>query len=426
MYRIILCSMVLFCGLVFAQKEKVDDEISSVQRARYYQDFLNFGSDQKGLTRLDVFISVPYKEMQFVVSNDGLVSNYQISVSIFDENKEKLISEKSWNEKVKSPGFENTLSRNNSNISLRSFYIAPGKYTIRTEFEDKETRNPISSESKYIVRDMSGDEVCSDIMLISSMSSAGSSNRIIPNITRNVYSQKSGIPFFYEVYAKKDTVITITYKVIDESKKILYTESISKKLDSGKTQIFHSIKDSSFSLGKYLIEVDVKDKNQKLLATTMKMFYSRWSGVPENIKDLDKAIAQLVYIATDKEMKALKEAPTKEAKLNLYLDFWKKRDPVPSTEENEVFDEYYRRINYANEHFTSYMEGWRCDRGMVSIILGQPNNIERHPFEYDSKPYEIWEYYNLNRHFIFMDETGFGDYRLVTPLTGDDLRYRNR
>ncbi len=61
---------------------------------------------------------------------------------------------------------------------------------------------------------------------------------------------------------------------------------------------------------------------------------------------------------------------------------------------------------------------------MVFIILGSPDNIDRHPFEYDSKPYEVWQYYDLNHSFVFVDETGFGDYRLTTPLYGDLFRYR--
>ena len=35
------------------------------------------------------------------------------------------------------------------------------------------------------------------------------------------------------------------------------------------------------------------------------------------------------------------------------------------------------------------------------------------------------EYYELNKRFVFLDDTGFGDYRLITPLYGDDYRYRN-
>lgn len=61
--------------------------------------------------------------------------------------------------------------------------------------------------------------------------------------------------------------------------------------------------------------------------------------------------------------------------------------------------------------------------GMVYVTLGSPNNVERHPFEYDSKPYEVWDYYDINRRFVFVDQTGFGDYRLVTPFFGE-YRYR--
>jgi hypothetical protein len=81
-------------------------------------------------------------------------------------------------------------------------------------------------------------------------------------------------------------------------------------------------------------------------------------------------------------------------------------------------------VKFTNDNFSSYREGWKSDRGMVFIILGPPNNIDRHPFEYYSKPYEVWEYYTINRRFVFVDETGFGDYRLTTPLTGDLFRYR--
>ena len=54
--------------------------------------------------------------------------------------------------------------------------------------------------------------------------------------------------------------------------------------------------------------------------------------------------------------------------------------------------------------------------GYVYIMYGEPSSIERHPFEMDTKPYEIWTYYELNKQFIFVDDTGFGDYRLRNPM----------
>ena len=55
--------------------------------------------------------------------------------------------------------------------------------------------------------------------------------------------------------------------------------------------------------------------------------------------------------------------------------------------------------------------------GMIYILFGPPTSVDRHPFEVDSKPYEVWNYYQINKQFVFLDESGFGDYRLITPLS---------
>jgi GWxTD domain-containing protein len=215
------------------------------------------------------------------------------------------------------------------------------------------------------------------------------------------------------------------FDVLEGEKKLMYSDSLSRFIDSGKTQMFRTINLKGLGLGTYFVGVTLKDTNNKILATTVKSFNSRWAGVPSAINDLDKAIAQLVYIASSTEKDYIESAPSKEEKIKRYLEFWKKKNPNPNEEDNRVFDEYYRRINFANDNFTSYnIEGWKTDRGMIYITLGPPNNIDRHPFEIDSKPYEVWEYYEMNQQFVFVDETGFGDYRLITPIYGDMYRYR--
>ncbi len=34
-------------------------------------------------------------------------------------------------------------------------------------------------------------------------------------------------------------------------------------------------------------------------------------------------------------------------------------------------------MNDANAHFSSYLEGWKTDRGMIYLIYGSPNTIYR-------------------------------------------------
>jgi hypothetical protein len=78
-------------------------------------------------------------------------------------------------------------------------------------------------------------------------------------------------------------------------------------------------------------------------------------------------------------------------------------------------DEYYLRVEYANENFSTNRDGWETDRGRIYVLYGEPTDIERHPFEINSKPYEVWYYDHLNRRFVFVDYTGFGDYELTWP-----------
>ncbi|MFH0867455.1 MAG: GWxTD domain-containing protein [Bacteroidota bacterium] len=43
----------------------------------------------------------------------------------------------------------------------------------------------------------------------------------------------------------------------------------------------------------------------------------------------------------------------------------------------EMIKLYYNRVQCANRYFTSYLEGWKTDRGLIYIIYGMPNIVYR-------------------------------------------------
>ncbi|MCK7516756.1 MAG: hypothetical protein MZV64_03040 [Ignavibacteriales bacterium] len=152
------------------------------------------------------------------------------------------------------------------------------------------------------------------MMLISKQTVVEGSNKIIPNVSRNVAAKKDGIPFFFEVYSSIPREIKIEYSVLDNGKEKFYKEEITKQIDSGRTQIFHNIKDVDLGLGNYVLTADVKDDKNDLAVSTIKNFVSRWMGVPSSIRDLDKAVAQMVYIATSSELDEINNAKVKGRK----------------------------------------------------------------------------------------------------------------
>ena len=51
---------------------------------------------------------------------------------------------------------------------------------------------------------------------------------------------------------------------------------------------------------------------------------------------------------------------------------------------------YYSRVEFANKLFTCHLEGWKTDRGLISIIFGPPNYIS------NNKNMEVWNYGDEN------------------------------
>jgi GWxTD domain-containing protein len=47
---------------------------------------------------------------------------------------------------------------------------------------------------------------------------------------------------------------------------------------------------------------------------------------------------------------------------------------------------YFKRVESANQLFTSYKEGWKTDRGMIYIIFGMPDEV------YAFTDREVWTY----------------------------------
>lgn len=175
------------------------------------------------------------------------------------------------------------------------------------------------------------------------------------------------------------------------------------------------------------VSPDEKSRNFKE-EKSVKEVYKNW---------LKKDVA---YIITSEEKKAFNALKTDEERENFIENFWRRRDPNPDTEENEYREEYYERIAYANEHFTSGIPGWMTDRGRIYVTWGKPDSIESHPAggSYDrpsyegggsttAYPFEIWFYRHLDGvgegvEIEFVDPTGTGEYRIAkSPYEKDAL-----
>ena len=173
-----------------------------------------------------------------------------------------------------------------------------------------------------------------------------------------------------------------------------------------------------------------KDPNERKKKDELKSVYKKW--LEEDVN----------YIITDEERKAFKSLKTDEERDSFIENFWLRRDPDPDTPENEYKEQYYERIQYANEKYASGIPGWKTDRGRIYIMFGKPDEIESHPSggSYDrpsyegggttsTYPFETWWYRYIEGigsdiEIEFVDPSGSGEYRIArSPDEKDALKY---
>ena len=176
-------------------------------------------------------------------------------------------------------------------------------------------------------------------------------------------------------------------------------------------------------------------KRQKAIQKEMESPYKKWISGP------------ISYIITAQERAAFKKLTTDEERDQFIEEFWRRRNPSPNSPENAFREEFFRRIAYANEHYSSGIPGWQTDRGHIYIMYGPPDDVESHPsggtyvanqtdLPYSGPdasntmvtyPFEDWTYRYIpgigeNVELEFVDPTLTGEYHLtMNPCEKDAM-----
>lgn len=149
---------------------------------------------------------------------------------------------------------------------------------------------------------------------------------------------------------------------------------------------------------------------------------------PEHRKWLEE---EVVYIITDKEREAFLTLETVDERERFIEAFWYRRDPDPTTPQNEFKDEHYRRLDYANEKFSrqTTRAGWETDQGRIYITLGEPQRRQRFEAHYNIAYCELWTYQAPPNtilppffQLLFFKQHDVGEYELYSPLADGPLK----
>ncbi len=186
-----------------------------------------------------------------------------------------------------------------------------------------------------------------------------------------------------------------------------------KKLDeerSSGTYYLLKIPNSTFENAHYRIRLNKNTTDGSTKTIAKRTYQSLWLDMPVSLLNLDVAVDMMRYIVDDDTHRELRRG-NRQQREERFRRFWSERDPSPESEYNELMVEFYRRIDYAYDNFTTPQKpGYESDQGKIYVRHGEPDSRER-TFPPNQPAREVWHY--SDRSFVFEATTGFGDYRLI-------------
>lgn len=139
------------------------------------------------------------------------------------------------------------------------------------------------------------------------------------------------------------------------------------------------------------------------------------------VASFDQMLDYLRYFGMSERVRQMRALP-REQQAGAWAAFLRETDPNPDTPENEAVRDYFQRLELANERFRGEgAPGWLTDRGRVLIGLGEPDQVYEQGIADLSQRGRtmIWQYNRYRTQLVFVDQTGFGRWRLTTGSEHD-------
>lgn len=391
---------------------------------------------------LEIYYSLEQKELEYLQQPKGFGAVISLELALKDQ-RDGTVKEKSWQIGNLVEDTAKVLSSDAQLIDVLGDTLPAGTYSLELKALDLNSKRAGMKKTQVLVPDFKGDSLqFSDIQLALTLNEDTtevkfnkSGMKVLPNPRREYISKEEMLYLYAEVYnlkydpQGKEKGYLLSFSVLDSTGSNPKDYGSMTHTKPGSSAVLaNALNVGSLLPGKYFLQVSAKDlassqeikrtKPFRVLASSV-LEKAGEPGTEEEAKNLRK---MLTYIATRDELRMYDQLNL-SGKRQFMIEFWKRKDPDPSTPENEFKIEYYRRWEEAQRRYSTTKEGkdswkkdgWKTDMGRVYIIYGEPDNIERYPLAMSAKAWEEWHYDNIQGgvYFIFVDEQGYGVYRLV-------------
>jgi GWxTD domain-containing protein len=315
----------------------------------------------------DLFLKLPLKDVLFrKTDNNSFSSDLKISLSIYSAFEVATV--------IDSTSFEFSLAQvaDSDAFIVKQFRFRLPMHAasvMKVLLQDLNRKTEIEN---YITLDKGKQSSQQFLVKQAGTDYPAFKNYFYTNDNINIVSNNSTQPLFVRIFKKKYPLAKPPFASDSYARFSYYADSVYTLPPAS----FHRI--ILNQPGIYHFQYDSLDKS----GLTLFCFGDDFPLVTEP----EQLIEALRYITSNQEYHDLISKPNQKDAID---EFWVQASGSRDRA-RDLIKKYYNHIQDANRFFTSYMDGWKTDRGMIYIVFGLPDYV------YRSSEGEYWSYNRKN------------------------------
>jgi GWxTD domain-containing protein len=357
-------------------------------------------------------ISLENQNLNFQREGDHFVAKYRVQLAAQPSDGGAAVT-LTRDQSVKVSTFQETQRSEESVLFQEGLTLSPGSWKISVSLGDPAAGKSSRAEAQYNVPRF-GPGTFTPLYLayqVRPRASRTTPISVILNPRGTVAYGSDTAMAFIEAYSLPGPRV-LPVRLITGRDSVVRTDSLHFAGGQNVESAVLRFSPDSFPLGE--LRLVFGNAPDTTVSAALVSFSSSWV-----VTNFDDMLSLLRFFPPSPALDSLRKADPSERGAR-WKAFWKATDPNSATANNEALDGYVRRVALANLRFRDEgIAGWRTDRGEVFIRLGEPDEV------FDASPQSEgrlirWGYTQYQLAIYFLDETGFGRFRL-TPSSRSEL-----
>jgi GWxTD domain-containing protein len=378
---------------------------------------IHYLADATPDSTLAVFgLSLANHALSFVRDRNEFVAQYHVEVTFRSDTA--VVRQIVTDEAVRVRTFQETMRADESVIYQQYVGLPRGVYHVAVSVRDRNGPAVAHQERTDTVPRFAGRGVAAPIAVYEGTprTRAADVPKLLLNPRATLPYGGDSLRFYVEAYGMPAGA-RLAALVRDQNGQEVWHDTLVVAGNGTFAARFLVMRPEALAVGRGRLEVGPVGAEGGMSATSaapfLVSFSDQWA-----ITNYDQMISLLRYFERQEWVDSLTKASPADRPA-VWRRFYKATDPVPLTPENEALEQYFQRVQIANQRYQESGDpGWLTDRGEVFITIGDPDEV--YDFSADVAQTGVrgirWTYNNLRLTLFFQDQSGFGRFRL-TPVS---------